>query len=51
MGGNFSNLETIVEKSSLQPNLILTFHSTAKWKAHFEASKETNKLVITFDII
>ncbi|KAK2428699.1 hypothetical protein P8452_42632 [Trifolium repens] len=46
MGGNFSNLETVVEKSSLQPNLILTFHSTAKWKAHFEASKETNKLMV-----
>ncbi|WJX62399.1 hypothetical protein P8452_47398 [Trifolium repens] len=46
MGGNFSNLETVVEKSSLQPNPILTFHSTAKWKAHFEASKETNKLMV-----
>ncbi|CAJ2647828.1 unnamed protein product [Trifolium pratense] len=46
MGANFSTLETVVERSSLQPNLILTFHSTAKWKAHFEASKETNKLPI-----
>ncbi|CAJ2647827.1 thioredoxin H2 [Trifolium pratense] len=46
MGANFSTLETVVERSSLQPNLILTFHSTAKWKAHFEASKETNKLMV-----
>lgn len=50
MGANFSNLESVVEKST-QPSQILTFHSTAKWKAHFEASKETNKLVISFDII
>nr|ACZ37071.1 thioredoxin h7 [Medicago truncatula] len=45
MGANFSNLESVVEKSS-QPSLILTFHSTAKWKAHFEASKVTNKLMV-----
>ncbi|XP_004489966.1 thioredoxin H2-like [Cicer arietinum] len=45
MGANFSNLESVVEKST-QPSQILTFHSTAKWKAHFEASKETNKLMV-----
>ncbi|KAK2374972.1 thioredoxin H2 [Trifolium repens] len=25
---------------------VLTFHSTAKWNAHFEAFKETNKLMV-----
>ncbi|OIW04782.1 hypothetical protein TanjilG_06371 [Lupinus angustifolius] len=44
MGANFSNLE-IVDRS-LKPSLILTFHSNAKWKAHFDASKETNKLMV-----
>lgn len=60
MGGSFSNLENNVDhfrrsSSSLlqyQPQLqsssriIITFHSSAKWKAHFDASKSTNKLVI-----
>ncbi|TKY58787.1 Thioredoxin H2 [Spatholobus suberectus] len=25
---------------------VLTFHSTAKWNAHFDALKETNKLIV-----
>ncbi|RDX79730.1 Thioredoxin H2 [Mucuna pruriens] len=44
MGANISTFE-FVEKSS-HSSQILTFHSTAKWKAHFEASKETNKLMV-----
>ncbi|KAG5059364.1 hypothetical protein AAZX31_01G039200 [Glycine max] len=44
MGANFSTFE-FVEKSS-HSSLVLTFHSTAKWKAHFDASKETNKLMV-----
>ncbi|CAL0315145.1 unnamed protein product [Lupinus luteus] len=44
MGANFSNLEFVDQ--SPKPSLILTFHSTAKWKAHFDASKETNKLMV-----
>jgi len=44
MGANLSSMENahISSKSSCN---ILTFHSTAKWKAHFDASKEINKLV------
>ncbi|XP_027362368.1 thioredoxin H2-like [Abrus precatorius] len=45
MGANISNMETNAHKSPLSSN-ILTFHSTAKWKAHFNASKETNKLMV-----
>ncbi|BAT99317.1 thioredoxin H2-like [Vigna umbellata] len=45
MGANFSTFE-FVEKSSDSSSLILTFHSTAKWNAHFHASKETNKLLV-----
>ncbi|KAE9595573.1 hypothetical protein Lal_00031166 [Lupinus albus] len=43
MGANFSNLE-FIDKSP-KPLFILTFHSTAKWKLHFDATKETNKLM------
>ncbi|KAL2349312.1 hypothetical protein Fmac_003312 [Flemingia macrophylla] len=45
MGGNLSNMENN-HRSSKSSNHILTFHSTAKWKAHFDASKETNKLMV-----
>ncbi|KAL2662090.1 hypothetical protein AAZX31_02G021600 [Glycine max] len=45
MGAKFSTFE-FVEKSSHSSSLILTFHSTAKWKAHFDVSKETNKLMV-----
>ncbi|KAK7368138.1 hypothetical protein VNO80_10160 [Phaseolus coccineus] len=46
MGANFSSFDESVGKSSYSSSLILTFHSTAKWKAHFHASKETNKLLV-----
>ncbi|CAI8587795.1 unnamed protein product [Vicia faba] len=46
MGANFSNIESVVDRSSSHASPILTFHSTAKWKAHFEASKQTNKLMV-----
>ncbi|XP_057443612.1 thioredoxin H2-like [Lotus japonicus] len=45
MGANLSNLESVDRSSKSSPR-ILTFHSTAKWKAHFDASKETNKLMV-----
>ncbi|AES96502.1 putative monodehydroascorbate reductase (NADH) [Medicago truncatula] len=31
---------------STESSHVLTFHSTAKWNAHFEAFKETNKLMV-----
>jgi len=27
------------------PSQVLTFHSSAKWNQHFDALKQTNKLV------
>ncbi|KAH1264470.1 Pre-mRNA-splicing factor ATP-dependent RNA helicase DEAH1 [Glycine max] len=42
MGANLSNVEN-AHKSS---GHLLTFHSTAKWKTHFDASKQTNKLMV-----
>ncbi|XP_027915374.1 thioredoxin H2-like [Vigna unguiculata] len=45
MGANLSNMEN-AQKSSNSSCHILTFHSTAKWKAHFDASKEINKLMV-----
>ncbi|XP_061336983.1 thioredoxin H2-like [Gastrolobium bilobum] len=44
MGANLSNLEYVNRPSKSSP--ILTFQSIAKWKAHFDASKETNKLMV-----
>ncbi|KAK8471926.1 hypothetical protein PHAVU_002G068100 [Phaseolus vulgaris] len=44
MGGNLSSMEN-AHVSSNSSSHILTFHSTAKWKAHFDASKQINKLM------
>ncbi|CAL0308166.1 unnamed protein product [Lupinus luteus] len=43
MGANFSDL---VERSPKSSQILLTFHSTAKWKAYFDASKQKNKLMV-----
>ncbi|KAK7309557.1 hypothetical protein RJT34_06379 [Clitoria ternatea] len=45
MGANLSNIES-THASSHSSGRILTFHSNAKWKAHFDASKQTNKLMV-----
>ncbi|ESW29408.1 hypothetical protein PHAVU_002G068100 [Phaseolus vulgaris] len=45
MGGNLSSMEN-AHVSSNSSSHILTFHSTAKWKAHFDASKQINKLMV-----
>ncbi|KAF7809193.1 thioredoxin H2 [Senna tora] len=36
-----------VNRSS-KPSNILSFHYTAKWNAHFDASKESNKLMVIY---
>ncbi|XP_054825617.1 thioredoxin H2-like [Prosopis cineraria] len=50
MGANLSQLDNVVyhrsSSHSPSPSRIITFHSSAKWKAHFEASKSTNKLMV-----
>ncbi|AES96506.1 putative monodehydroascorbate reductase (NADH) [Medicago truncatula] len=46
MGGNLSNMEHGHTSAKSLSSHILTFHSTAKWKAYFDASKETNKLMV-----
>ncbi|QHO11751.1 hypothetical protein HN873_051342 [Arachis hypogaea] len=49
MGANASNMEGYGHTSSTphpSSSHIITFHSTAKWKAHFDASKLTNKLMV-----
>ncbi|MED6213467.1 hypothetical protein PIB30_093686 [Stylosanthes scabra] len=50
MGANASSMECYGHTSSTphssSSSQILTFHSTAKWKAHFDASKLTNKLMV-----
>ncbi|KAJ1423573.1 Thioredoxin-like superfamily [Sesbania bispinosa] len=44
MGANLFNF-VYVDRSS-EPSHILTFHSTAKLNAHFNALKETDKLMV-----
>ncbi|KAK7274176.1 hypothetical protein RIF29_15254 [Crotalaria pallida] len=46
MGANISNMDQCYPHASSQSSHILTFHSTAKWKAHFDASKGMNKLMV-----
>ncbi|MED6157458.1 hypothetical protein PIB30_118972 [Stylosanthes scabra] len=54
MGANASSMECYghtsstphYSSSSSSSSQILTFHSSAKWKAHFDASKLTNKLMV-----
>ena len=41
MGANVSDLQSAVPQSAH----IISFHSTAEWKAHFDASQQTDKLV------
>ncbi|KAE9605490.1 hypothetical protein Lal_00025022 [Lupinus albus] len=45
MGANISNMECY-PYASAQSSHIITFHSTAKWKVHFDASKGMNKLMV-----
>lgn len=44
MSSNLYNF-VYVDRST-ESSHVLTFHSTAKWNAHFEAFKETNKLMV-----
>ena len=47
MGANVSAWQeaNIDSSMALKKSPVVAFHSSAKWKIHFEASKETNKLV------
>ncbi|KAJ1423574.1 Thioredoxin-like superfamily [Sesbania bispinosa] len=44
MGASLSNME-YAHTSTKSPHIFI-FHSPAKWKTHFDASKETNKLMV-----
>uniref|UniRef100_A0A5B6Z7Y3 Thioredoxin domain-containing protein n=1 Tax=Davidia involucrata TaxID=16924 RepID=A0A5B6Z7Y3_DAVIN len=44
MGAEFSAASG--SSSSTKTSQVLAFHSSPKWRAHFEASKETNKLIV-----
>ncbi|OIW17018.1 hypothetical protein TanjilG_21137 [Lupinus angustifolius] len=43
MGANILDLVERLPKSS---QILLTFHSAAKWKAYFDASKQANELMV-----
>ncbi|CDP21876.1 unnamed protein product [Coffea canephora] len=48
MGANVSAWQeaNIDSSMALKKSPVVAFHSSAKWKIHFEASKETNKLIV-----
>ncbi|CAL5327335.1 unnamed protein product [Camellia sinensis] len=37
-----------MQTSSMRTSQVLAFHSPSKWKAHFEASKATSKLMVIY---
>ncbi|RDY12083.1 Thioredoxin H2, partial [Mucuna pruriens] len=46
MGVKLSHLNYVEKLAKPISSRILTFHSPAKWRTHFQASKETNKLMV-----
>uniref|UniRef100_A0A5B6Z963 Putative thioredoxin H2-like n=1 Tax=Davidia involucrata TaxID=16924 RepID=A0A5B6Z963_DAVIN len=46
MAAEFFTLHSANELCSSKTSQVLVFHSSAKWKAHFQASKETSKLIV-----
>ncbi|XP_059645419.1 thioredoxin H2-like [Cornus florida] len=47
MGAEFSSMHNANGSSlSTRTSKVLVFHSSAKWKAHFEASKQSPKLIV-----
>ncbi|RDX86064.1 Thioredoxin H2, partial [Mucuna pruriens] len=46
MAPSFNNFGYVDRSSESSNSNILSFHSTAKWNAHFMALKETNKLMV-----
>ncbi|TKY69744.1 Thioredoxin H2 [Spatholobus suberectus] len=46
MALTFYNFVRVDSSSASSNSSILTFHTTAKWNAHFKAIKETNKLMV-----
>ncbi|KAA8529480.1 hypothetical protein F0562_033721 [Nyssa sinensis] len=48
MAAEFFTLQSTNEFWPLQTSQVLAFHSSAKWKAHFQASKETAKLIVIY---
>ncbi|KAL0296935.1 UNVERIFIED_CONTAM: Thioredoxin H2 [Sesamum radiatum] len=41
-----ANVSTVYGTSPTMKGQVITFHSSSKWKIHFEASKQTSKLHI-----
>ncbi|GFP80047.1 thioredoxin h2 [Phtheirospermum japonicum] len=41
-----ANVSSVYETSSTRKGQVIAFHSSSKWKFHFEASKQTSKLIV-----
>ncbi|XP_059655929.1 thioredoxin H2-like [Cornus florida] len=46
MGYEFFPMNQSNGLSSTSPSLVLELHSSAKWRAHLQASKESTKLIV-----
>ncbi|GMN42374.1 hypothetical protein TIFTF001_011591 [Ficus carica] len=45
-GGGSAAAADTTSGSSSEPSSVLAFHSTARWQLHFNASRETSKLLV-----
>ncbi|KAI3452799.1 hypothetical protein Pfo_009462 [Paulownia fortunei] len=41
-----ANVSSVHETSPTKKGQVIAFHSSSKWKIHFEASKQTSKLIV-----
>lgn len=48
MGAELSAIRNANRAQAVKNSQVLEFHSSTEWKAHFESSKETSKLVTLF---
>ncbi|KAG5521145.1 hypothetical protein RHGRI_033632 [Rhododendron griersonianum] len=46
MGAEFSAFQNANRAQAVKNSQVLEFHSSTEWKAHFESSKETSKLMV-----
>lgn len=45
--GYYNNHNSNISSTKGKPSGVIAFHSSAQWKAHFDAAKDSDKLVIS----
>lgn len=55
MGANYSSTlheaNNISTRAQVKSSQVIAFHSSTKWKLHFDALKDTNKLVTILETL